>query len=146
MENQTTFKTPSDTLMRMQVVHLGKILFNMQFIAVAIMAASVLSFIIPAIYYLLLISIAMLSLFTLFANPSFVSLWSGGEALSQIATVLVESWQYTVPIVAVLSIASIICLCFDKNKKHTARIVVSSILCALAVIVLLIKLVNSGVN
>lgn len=144
MENQKTFKTPSKTLARMQVVHFGKILFNMQFIAVAIMAASVLSFIMPAIYYLLLIFIALLTLFTLFANPTFMSFWSGGETLTKIAEVLTQSWKYTVPIVAALAIASIICLCFDKNKKHPARIAVSAVMCILAVIVLIAKLINKG--
>jgi len=145
MENQKTFKTPKSVLVRMQVVHLGKILFNMQFIAVAVMAASVLTFIMPAIYYILLVSVACLSLFTLFANPDFAALWSGGETLTKLAETLSLSWKYTVPIVAVLAIASIICLCFDKNKKHTARIVVSAIFCVLAIVVLLIKLVLLGV-
>lgn len=144
MENQKTFTTPSKTLARMQVVHFGKILFNLQFVAVAIMVASVLSFIMPAIYYLVLISISLLTLFTLFANPTFVSLWSGGETLTKIAAVLTQSWKYTVPIVAVLAVASIICLCFDKSKKHIARIVVSVIICLLAIIVLLLKLINTG--
>lgn len=146
MENQKTFKTPSKALARMQVVHLGKILFNMQFIAVAIMAASVLSFIIPALYYLVLICITLLSLFMVFANPNFKKFWAGGETLTQIADLLTHSWKYTVPIVAVLSIASIICLCFDKNKKHTAKIAISVIMFVLAIIVLSLKLINSGVT
>lgn len=144
MENQTTFKPSNKTLTRMQVVHLGKILFNMQFIALAIMAASVLSFIIPAVYYLALICILLLSLFTLLANPSFMAFFQGGEALTQVTSVLMQSWSYTVPIVAACSIASIVCLCFDKNKKHPARITISAVLCALALIVLLLKLINTG--
>lgn len=145
MENQKIFKTPNKTLARMQVVHFGKILFNLQFIAMAIMVASVLSFIMPAIYYLVLICVAMLTLFILFANPTFASLWAGGETLTKIAEVLTQSWKYTVPIVAVLAIASIICLCFDKNKKHPARITISVIICVLALVVLFFKLVNTGV-
>lgn len=128
----------------MQVVHFGKILFNMQFIAVAIMAASVLSFLFTAVYYLLLICAAFLSLFTLFANPTFQSLWAGGESLTAVASVLSQSWGYTVPIVIALSVGSIVCLCFDKNEKHTARIVVSAIVCVLALFVLFLKLANSG--
>lgn len=139
MENQKIFKTPSKTLARMQIVHFGKILFNLQFIAVAIMAASVISFIIPVIYYIFLICIAGLTLFIIFINPTFMSLWTSGEKLLDIAAVLTQSWKYTVPIVAILAIASIICLCFDKSKKHTARIVVSVIICVLALIVLLSK-------
>lgn len=144
MENQKTFKTPTKDLAKMQVVHFGKILFNLQFIAVAIMVASVLSFIMPAIYYLLLLCAALLSLFSLFANPTFLAFWSGGETLAEIANFLSGSWKFTVPIVAVLAAGSIVCLCFDKNKKHTARIVVSAIICVLALVVLILKLVNIG--
>lgn len=144
MENQKFYKTPNKLLARMQVVHFGKILFNLQFIAVAIMIASVLSFIMPAIYYLMLICIAFLTFFTLFANPTFKSLWTGGETLTTIAEVLTQSWKYTVPIVAVLAVASIVCLCFDRNKKHPARIAISAIVCVLALVVLILKLINTG--
>lgn len=144
MENNNIYKTPNKTLAKMQVVHLGKILFNMQFVVLAIMVASVLTFIMPAIYYLVLIFVAFLTLFTLFANPNFMALWSGGEKLTQIASVLTESWKYTVPIVAVLAIASIVCLCFDKNQKHPARIAISVIICVLAIVVLVLKLINAG--
>ncbi len=139
MENQKAFKTPIKTLARMQVVHFGKILFNLQFIALAVMAASVLSFLMPVVYYLLLLCIAFLTLFLIFANPTFLSFWSGGEALAKMA----QSWKYTVPIVTVLAVASLICLCFDKNKKHTARIAVSAVICIFALAVLFLKLANT---
>lgn len=145
MENQRIFKTPKNILARMQVVHFGKILFNMQFLVVAIMAASVISFIIPFLYYVMLICLLIFSLFSLLANGTFMSLWSGGETLTKIASILTQSWKYTVPIVAILSMASIVCLCFDKNKKHIARIVVSALICVSALVVLVLKLLNSGV-
>ena len=143
MEKQKAFKTPIKTLVGMQVVHFGKILFNLQFIALAVMAASVLSFLIPVIYYLLLLCIALLTLFTVFINPTFLSLWSGGEALTKIADTLAQSWKYTIPIVAALAVASLICLCFDKNKKHPARIAVCAVICILALAVLILKLANA---
>ncbi len=127
-------------------MHFGKILFNLQFVAVAIMAASVISFLFTAVYYLLLVCVLILSLFTLLADPGFQSLMSGGESLTNVASVLSQSWAITVPTVAALSIASIVCLCFDKNERHTARIVVSSIVCVIALLVLILKLVNSGAS
>lgn len=145
MENQQTFKTPIKTLARMQVVHLGKVLFNLQFIAVVIMIASVISFILPAIYYLLLICIAMLSLFALFAEPGFRALWAGGETLTQIANVLKNSWNYTITIVAVFSVVSIVCLCFDKYKKQLPRIIISAVVFVIDMLILIFKLANSGV-
>lgn len=50
---------------------------------------------------------------------------------------------HTVPIVTVLAVASLICLCFDKNKKHTARIAVSAVICIFALAVLFLKLANT---
>lgn len=144
MENQKVFKTPSKTLARMQVVHFGKILFNLQFVVMAIMLASVITFVMPAIYYMMLLCIAFLSLFILFANKTFLSFWSGGETLTKIADILTRSWKYTVPIVLILAIGSIACLCFDKNQKQIARIVISAIVCVLALIVLILKLINKG--
>lgn len=144
MEDRKTYRTPGKTLAMMQVVRFGKILFNMQFIAVAVMVASVLSFIIPAIYYIFLIAVLLLSLFTLLTDPGFMAMLSGGETLIQITEVLSQSWKYTVPIVAVMSLASIVCLCLDKYTKHTARIVVASIMCVLSVLVLLLKLISTG--
>lgn len=145
MENQKSYRTPSGTLARMQVVHFGKIMFNMQFIPVVIMAASILSFILPAIYYILLICALFLSLFTLLANETFMASWAGGETLVRVMEALYYSWTYTVPIVAVMSIASIVCLSFDKREKHIGRIVTSAIIFVLALVLLFFKLVNSGV-
>ncbi len=144
MKNVKTLSTPKDTLIRMQVVHLGKILFNLQFVVVAIMLASILTFIFPAIYYLMLICAAFLSLFLLFANPTFMSMWSGGDNLLKVADILAQSWRYTVPTVFALAIAAIVCLSFDKNHKHPARIIVSVIVCGLAGVTLLAKLINKG--
>lgn len=145
MEDQRTFKTPLKTLARLQVVHFGKILFNMQFIAVAIMIASIVSFLIPVVFYIVLVAVLLLSLFTLLTNPTFKSFFQGGATLTNIAEVMSRSWKYTIPIVAALSIASIVCLCFDKNKKQIARIVISSITCTFSLVLLFFKLANSGV-
>ncbi len=144
MENRKAFKTPGKTLARMQAVHLGKILFNLQFIVLAVMLASVVSFVLPLFYYLFLVFLALFSFFSLFANPTFRAAWSGGEALGNVAAALAYSWKYTVPIIAVLAITSIVCLCFDKNKKHVARIVISVLICVAALIILIFKLLNSG--
>lgn len=143
MEKKNLIKTPGDVLLRIQIVHLGKILFNLQFIFVIVMFASILTFILPAIYYLVLAMIALVTLFILFADPTFRSLWAGGEVLTEIAAYLANSWKYTIPLVAVFSISSIICLCFDKNKKQLPRIVISSILFIIAMIILVLKYINT---
>lgn len=145
MEEQKNYRVSGKELARLQVVHLGKITFNLQFLVFVIMASSVITFILPAIFYMMIFSIAALSLFTLFANPAFVNAWSGGEFFSQVALVMAQSWKYTVPIVAVLSVVTIVCLMFDKTKKHKGRIIASAIVCVLAFAVLFFELVNTGV-
>lgn len=145
MENQKTYKTPSKTLARMQVVHFGKITFNLQFIALAVMLASVLSFLVPAIYFIVLICVAGLSLGLAFTNPKYLALWQGGDSLVNIADAFTHSWAYTVPAVIILSFISIVCLCFDKTQKHFARIAISSIVFVIALVLFVAKYLNGGV-
>lgn len=145
MEQERLVKTPNSMLAQMQVVHFGKILFNLQFIAVAIMFASVLSFVFTAVYYVMLVCISIFTVFTIYVwYPGFSSWWGGGETLARISVILASSWKYTIPIVLALSIGSIVCLCFDKNEKQVVRIVVSGIICALALAVLILKFINGG--
>lgn len=145
MDSQRSYRAPKTVLARMQVVHLGKIAFNMQFIPLAIVTAGVLSLILLGFYYFLLAMISLMTLFAIYAiYPGFASLWAGGEALEEIGNVVASAWKFVVPIVFVLSAASIICLCFDKNNKHIARIVVSAIVSAIALVVLIIRLVETG--
>lgn len=142
---ELNYKTPNNLLVRMQITHLGKILFNLQFAAVAVMFASVMSFVLTAVYYIMLIAVSVFTIFSIYAwYPEFASWWKGGDTLGKITLVLAESWKYTVPIVLVLSIASIVCLSMDKNKKHTARIAVSVLVAVVAAVVLVMKLINGG--
>lgn len=145
MEEENIYKTPSNFLAKMQVVHFGKILFNLQFIAVAIMLASIITFILPAIYYLMLIAISLLTIFSIYAwYPNFSSFWTGAEGLVNVADALTNSWQYTIPIALALAVVSIICLCFDGYKKHMGRITVSTIIAIVSIIILVAKLINGG--
>lgn len=137
----TDFKTPRSVLIRMQATHLGKILFNLQFVAVAVMLASVLSFLIVALYYFFLLAVTLLTLGGIYAiYPEFATLWSGGETLNNISVNLASGWQYIVPIVIAVSAVSVVLLSLDKTVKQTARISISSVICGLSVIVLIIKL------
>lgn len=137
----TDFKTPRGVLAKMQATHFGKILFNLQFVAVAIMLASVLSFLIVALYYFFLLAVTLLTLGGIYAiYPEFASWWSGGETLNNIAVTLSSGWTYIVPIAIAVSAISVVMLSLDRTNKQTARIVISSVICALSVIILLVKL------
>lgn len=135
--------TPKSVLARMQVARLGKIAFNLQFLAVAIMAASVLFFLAIAVYYVLLLAVTIVTLGLIFAAyPSFGNLWSGGEVLGDIFNMLAASWPYAIPAALALSVTSIICLCFDYREKHIARISISAVIAVISLIVLIVKLVG----
>ncbi len=137
--------TPKNILARMQVAHLGKITFNLQFLAVAVMAASVLSFLAMAVFYLLLLAVTLVTLGLIYAAyPSLKDLWSGGAVLESIFNTLAASWPYAVPAALALSVASIIFLCFDYRQKHVARITISAVIAVISVIVLVIKLVGGA--
>ena len=144
--DKENIKTPSNMLARMQVVHFGKILFNLQFIALVVMIFSVATLLLVPLYYLVLLAVSLITLFTVYViYPEFSSLWALGETFTEFAVKISQSWVYTVPILAVLSAASIVCLCMDKSYKHTARIAVSGVVLGIAAIVLIVKLaIGSG--
>lgn len=146
VENHNTMKTPHRVLIKMQLVHLGKILFNFEIVALCILFSSVLSFAITVVYYMFLIIVSLITLGLIYAiYPEISSWWSGGETLTNIAHTLAQSWKYTIPIVVALAIASIICLCFDRHRKHTGRIVASIIIGVIALVILVLQLIG-GVN
>ncbi len=138
MENQKIFKTPKKTLARMQVVHLGKILFNLQ-IVMALIVASPLPFIIYPMYYAALILISFFTGFILFVDPRFVSLWDPTRIYA-IMNPLVSGWAYTVPIVIGLSLLSILCLYFDKNNRHLKRMITSIVIIVIVLIYLIFRI------
>lgn len=141
---KNNFVTSKKLLFKMQVVHFGKILFNLQMLPFAIMVTSIASFIVPVVYYIMLIAISLFTFFSIYAvYPEFSSWWSGGEVLAKVAEQLAQSWKYTVPIVLALSLLSIVCLSIDANKKHTTRIVVSVIVAVLSIAILALKFINA---
>lgn len=141
MKNQPMYRTDHQILFRMQVVHLGKILFNFQIVAFVILIASFFSLFLTAMFWLILFVIMLVTLFTIFINEDFRRLFANSsEIMDWVTSVFAQSWQYTVPTLAILSVATIICLSFDKNQKHLGRIVTSVIFGILAIGVLVIKM------
>lgn len=139
MEDKKMLKTPSDVLVRMQVVRLGKILFCLQFVAISVMYASLLTIIAYPFYYVILVSIAILTLFSIFAwSPGFKSWWNP-VGLNNMFLLLAKSWKFTVPIALILSIAAFACLCFDKYDRHVKKKASCVLICVLAIIYLILR-------
>ncbi len=144
MEQKEKIRAQKSALARMQIVHLGRIAFNLEFVALVFCLASVLSFMLTGIYYLFLIIVSFGTIGIIYLiYPEFASWWNGGETLAIITNKLFESWPYVIPITVGLSLISIICLSFDQNKKQSGRIIGSIIVMVIALVILLLILVNN---
>lgn len=133
-DRKQNFKTPSITLFRMQMVHFGKILFNLQFIAPLFVLSNIITAAMYVIYYLILFAITMFTLFTVFIwYPEFGNWWQA-DYLNQFFQILSGAGKYVLPISICASILSTVCLCFDKNEKHIKRIVINSLVLVVLII------------
>lgn len=143
MENET--KTPKKILAQMQLARLGKIAFVWQFIAVAVMLVSVITFLAAAMYYLVLIVIILGSAFLILLSSDFQNWLNAGDGIMQFSVSLANWWKYAAPVALALSVLSIVCLCADRHRKHLARIILSALVALFAVIYYIVKLIYTGV-
>lgn len=133
-------ETPSSILIRMQVVHFGKILFNLEVVALLIVLSSILTFLSAVVYYTFLLFITVGTFGLIYAlYPTFSTWWSGGETLLNVSVYLSENWKYTIPLVFVLSVASAICLGFEKGNKQVVKIAISMIIALFALVIFIFK-------
>ena len=137
-------KTPDKLLANMQIARLGKITFVLQFISLAIMFLGIISFSLVLAYYMVLCVIALFTLFLILFDPEFLALFSAGEGVWQFSMIIASWWKFTAPITACISALSIVCLCLDKSKKNTAKIIISAVVAAFALIYLFSFIVELG--
>lgn len=136
--SKKNYKT--DMLSRMQVVHLGKILFNLEFLVLIIMLSSVISILIPVVFYLFMLLISLVTFFSIYIiYPEFASWWGSGTVMLNISEMLNQSWKYTVPILIVISILAIICLSNDKSKSNKGKIICSIIMASIALLIFIFR-------
>lgn len=129
MENQPLYRPTTDALARLQVVHFGKICFNLEIATLVVMLLGFLSIMISAavmlIYYLVLFVVLIGSMFLILFSEDYRKLWSGGDVVTKIADAVGQAWPYILPATMVLALLSVVCLCFDKHQKHFVRIGIS---------------------
>lgn len=65
---------------------------------------------------------------------------AGTEFTAQIAEFFTQYWYIFVAITIVLSVASIVLLALDRQRKHTVKIVFASIIIAIALFVMVVVL------
>lgn len=140
------YKLPKGLSARLQLTHLGKILFNLQFIPLVVIIASVLSFFVVAMFYLLLLMISIGTLGLIYiVFPNMLNWWAGGESLLALTEWLALCVPYIAPAGIALSVLSIVLLCFDFREKQIARIIISVIVAIITAIALAFYLNAGGV-
>ena len=112
----------------MRVSHLGKILSNIAILGVVVCLASVLYFLLVAIYYMILIAVLLGTVFLILVYyPDFMQLFTNTEAINQfVADFTVKYLPVIAPITMVIAALAITALAISK-QGNTGRIVLSVI-------------------
>lgn len=152
---------PNKVANQMHLGHLGKIFSNLSIVCLLISLAGVLSFVLYAIIevlgvfaVILMFLIIILTLGAILAiipgywgtMKTLIS-WFGslGTIMEKVGAIITKIWPIVIPLAIAFAVTSLICLIFDKTQKHTARIVFSSIVIVIAIIVLIVFLVGGAV-
>lgn len=130
----------------LRVAHLGKILCGFAILGAVACLASVAYFLFIIVYYLLLITILLGTVFLILLEyPEFMNLFSNTEAINDF--VYKFSTTY-VPIIAPITIAvsalSIVALVVSKQRDTSVRIVFSIICLVVSVVVTFVTALMGG--
>lgn len=140
--NETNYVTPAGETTRMYLTRLGIILSNISIASAVISVLILLAGILQILFYLVLILIAMVTLFTVFLNPEYRKMFSGQNQLTDFITSAMQVLPFTAGASLICAIASIVLLVFDKHERHTGRIIWSGIVIGLLVIVIIAALLS----
>ncbi len=154
MENEKnkTLTIPKSEISKMYVSHLGIILSNISIVTLILGVSSLFITIFAAIFtglWLIFWFVGIIftvgTIFVMIPNYSSY-LTKASDFLANIPfDTLMQIMKYTLPIGIVASIASIILLSLDKKNNHKGRIIFSSIVLALLVIVFVI-IISGALN
>lgn len=133
-------------------LHFGKIMFNYSVVGLVLMTLIWLGSMLSALYFVLAVFIAFFSIIctcglVFLTSPGFISgLFNNGEKLITVITKMYIAFPYIFGITIGASVLSIIFLSIQKEKRSVVKIVVSSIILGLSLIVGLVFLLSGGVN
>lgn len=132
----------------LRVLHLGKILSNFAILGAVLCIASLVSFLLLALYYLILIAVLLGTLFLiLIAYPEFTNLFTGGEQLTQLLVTFSNTCVPIIaPITAVISALSIAVLAISKQRNVTVRIVFAVICLVVSLIFTVLYTFMGGIG
>ena len=128
------------------LIRLGKIFSNISILSLILCFCGVISFAATAFILLIGLTIIILSIGTIFiVVPNYFEIiMSASQISAKISAFFLENFYIFVSVAIVGSILSLVLLLLDKRTKHTARIVVSSIVIAVAIITIIVFALGVG--
>ena len=128
------------------LIRLGKIFSNISILSLILCFCGVISFAATAFILLIGLTIILLSIGTIFiVVPNYFEIiMSASQISAKISAFFLENFYIFVSVAIVGSILSLVLLLLDKRTKHTARIVVSSIVISIAIITIIVFALGVG--
>lgn len=138
--------TPARVLSSMYTTRLGIILSNVAVICVLFCLSSIVSVVLSLLFWVLgmVLIFATLGIVLLVIPGYWSSLMASGKIVANVANILMQAWPYISITGIACSVASIVLLALDRNQRHIGRIVFSSIVIALIVIIMIILAVEGS--
>lgn len=138
--------TPARVLTSMYTTRLGIILSNVAVICVLFCLSSIVSVVISWLFLALgmVLIFATLGIVLLVIPGYWNSLMASGNIVANVTNFLMQAWPYISITGIACSVASIVLLALDRNQRHIGRIVFSSIVIGLIVIIMIILAVEGS--
>lgn len=123
-------------------IRLGKIFSNISILFLILSFCGILSFVATAFIFLIGFILIILSIGTVFVYiPNYWdNLTNASRISAEISSFFLQYWYIFIAFTILFSILSLIFLKLDKNNKHTARIVISSIVVGIAIVAIIVIL------
>ena len=155
MQSRTTQLSKND--FKCFLIRLGKIFSNISIFSLILCFCGILSFVATAFILLIGLTIILLSIGTIFiVVPNYFEIIMSASQISakisaffleisaKISAFFLENFYIFVSVAIVGSILSLVLLLLDKRTKHTARIVVSSIVISISIITIIVFALGVG--
>lgn len=122
------------------LIRLGKIFSNISILALLVCFSGILSFVATAFILLIGLVVIILSIGTIFAIvPNYFDiLMSTSEVSAKISAFFLGNFYIFASIAIIGATLSLVLLLLDKRTKHTARIIISSIVIAIVIITIIV--------
>ena len=140
-----SYNPPAGVISKMYIYHLGVILSNISMVCCILASLAIFSFIIPAVYFIALIGLVLVSIGTIFVFvPNFGSAFEfGADLSSEIIPKVIGAFPYLAAIALITAAVSMVLLLLDKNNRDWGRIGFSIGILSIVVILIIIIIVGA---